>query len=96
MKKICTLVVLVVAAAASYAAPARLGWQKKIQPDGTSVEVQLVGDEFCHYWINRNGQTVQADENGYWTPADKKAMRRIGDKAKRRDAAMRREGDRIT
>lgn len=93
MKKIFTLVVLVVAAAASYAAPARLGWQKKIQPDGTSIEVQLVGDEFCHYWINRNGQTVQADENGYWMPADKKAMRRIGDKAKRRDAAMRREGE---
>lgn len=45
MKKIFTLFVAVWAIAASYAAPARPGWHTKTQPDGTTIEVQLVGDE---------------------------------------------------
>lgn len=58
MKKIFTLFVAVWAIAASYAAPARPGWHTKTQPDGTTIEVQLVGDECHHYWVNRDGQLL--------------------------------------
>ena len=66
MKKIFTLLVSMLFVMAGYAVPARRGWQIKTQPDGTTIELQLVGDEFCHYWINREGQIARPDENGYW------------------------------
>ena len=82
MKKIFNLFVAMLVVTASYAVPARPGWQTKTQPDGTTIEVQLVGDEFYHSWINRDGQTVQVDDNGYWqvleeqlSPAAKAAKR---------------------
>ena len=69
------------------AVPARSGWQTKTQPDGTTIEVQLMGDEFYHYWINRDGQTVQCDDNGFWqvlpeqsTPATVAAKRKAAAK----------------
>lgn len=87
MKKIFTLFVAILVITASYAVPARRGWQTKTQPDGTTIEVQLVGDEFHHYWINREGLAVQSDENGYWyvlaeqpTPATIAAKRKAAAK----------------
>ena len=100
MNKIFTLFVAVWAIAASYAAPARPGWRTKTQPDGTTIEVQLVGDECHHYWVNRDGQRVQADNNGYWqvlaeqyTPAThatqrKAAARRISQQKMAKAPAM--------
>ena len=63
MKKIFTLLVAVLAITASYAVPARPGWQSKTQPDGTQVKVQLVGDENYHYWIDENGNRISDNEN---------------------------------
>ena len=87
MKKIFTLFVAILATLATYAVPARPGWQTKTQPDGTTIEVQLVGDEFYHYWINRDGQTVQVADNGYWqvlaeqpAPAAKALKRKAAEK----------------
>ena len=57
-KSIITMLLLAVALIAN-AVPAKRGWQTRTQADGTTIEVQLVGDEFCHYWINRNGQEVR-------------------------------------
>ena len=82
MKKIITLFVAMLAIAASYAVPARPGWQTKTQPDGTTIEVQLLGDEFCHYWINRDGQTLTCNADGYWQVVGDEAMRRLGKKAR--------------
>ena len=82
MKKIITLFVAMLAIAASYAVPARPGWQTKTQPDGTTIEVQLLGDEFCHYWINRAGQTLTCNADGYWQVVGDEAMRRLGKKAR--------------
>lgn len=66
MKKLITSFVALLIATATYAVPARPGWQTLSQPDGTTIQLQLMGDEFCHYWINRDGQVVQPDTNGYW------------------------------
>jgi len=48
------------------AAPAYPGWITCIQPDSTAIELRQLGDEFYHYWINRDGQEMVQNEDGYW------------------------------
>ena len=79
MKKILSLVIVSVIAMMAYAVPARRGWQTRTQADGTTIEVQQIGDEFYHYMINREGQRVR-EVNGMYevvgeapTPAYAKA-----------------------
>ncbi len=81
-KRIATLFMLCIIASTSFAVPAYRGWQTKTQPDGTTIEVQLIGDEFHHYWQDRSGNVVRCDSLGYWrvvenqpTPATIKARR---------------------
>lgn len=59
MKKIFMAVMLCALAIATYAVPARRGWQTRTQADGTTIEVQVLGDEFYHYTINRDGKQVR-------------------------------------
>ena len=82
MKRIFLSVVTLLIAVSTYAVPARPGWQTKTQPDGTTIQVRLVGDEFHHYWQNQNGNVVKCDSLGYWrvvesqpSPATIKARR---------------------
>lgn len=81
-KRIATLFMLCIIASTSFAVPAYRGWQTKTQPDGTTIEVRLTGDEFYHYWQDRSGNVVKCDSLGYWrvvesqpTPATIKARR---------------------
>ena len=81
-KRIATLFMLCIIASTSFAVPAYRGWQTKTQPDGTTIEVRLTGDEFHHYWQDRSGNVVRCDSLGYWrvvenqpTPATIKARR---------------------
>lgn len=48
----------------AHAIPAYRGWQTRTMADGTTVEVQQLGDEYYHYYVNRDGQQVRANENG--------------------------------
>lgn len=64
------------------AVPAKKSWQEKTQPDGTTIRVMLVGDEFYHYYINEAGEQVTAGADGYWqvvgnapTPGERAARR---------------------
>lgn len=85
MKKIFTLFVAILAITASYAVPARPGWQTKTQPDGTVMKLRLVGDENYHYWINESGDVVRENAEGYWMPIGdeaSKAIRRLSKEAK--------------
>lgn len=59
MKKIVSLFAVCFIAMMAYAVPAKRGWQTRTQADGTTIEVQQVGDEFYHYMINREGQQVR-------------------------------------
>ncbi|MBQ3673175.1 MAG: M6 family metalloprotease domain-containing protein [Paludibacteraceae bacterium] len=59
MKKIQIIILFIAAAMSANAVPAKRGWQQIEQADGTTVELQLVGDEFCHFWVNRDGQRVR-------------------------------------
>lgn len=88
MKKIVSLIIVCVIAMMAYAVPAKRGWQTRTQADGTTIEVQVIGDEFYHYTINREGKQVR-ETNGQFqvvgeapTPEVAKA-RHVAAKAKR-------------
>lgn len=84
MKKIVSLFAVCIIAMMAYAVPAKRGWQTRTQADGTTIEVQQVGDEFYHFMINREGKQVR-EVNGMYevvgeapTPAVVKARRAKG------------------
>jgi len=50
----------------AYAVPARRVARTYTQPDGTTVTLTAVGDEFSHYYLTEDGQVVVGAENGYF------------------------------
>ncbi len=66
MKKILCTLVMAAMAMSLMAVPARRGWQTMTQPDGTTIRVELRGDEFYHYWVDENGNQVEQTDEGYW------------------------------
>ena len=82
MKKLLLSLTLLLLTLSTFAVPAYRGWQTKTQPDGTTIQVRLIGDEFYHYWQDQAGNVVKCDSLGYWrvvesqpTPATIKARR---------------------
>ena len=82
MKKLLLSLTLLLLTLSTFAVPAYRGWQTKTQPDGTTLQVRLIGDEFYHYWQDQAGNVVKCDSLGYWrvvesqpTPATIKARR---------------------
>ena len=61
----------------AHAVPAPKVWQEYIQPDGTTIVIRLVGDEFYHYWENQEGNIVQQDESGFWRVIETKPTRAL-------------------
>lgn len=55
LKPMMAAVMLGVSAAAAYAIPAKKGLMTFTQGDGTTVEVQLVGDEYAHFYLTADG-----------------------------------------
>ena len=49
----------------AWAVPARQGFRTVTQPDGTTIQVKVVGDEFTHYTLNEQGDILVRDANGY-------------------------------
>ena len=43
------------------------------QPDGSQMEVRMQGNEYDHYYLTADGQTLQADAEGWLRPAQRKA-----------------------
>lgn len=66
MKRYTLIGLLCMAAVALQAVPAYRGWQTKTQPDGTTIQVRLNGDEFYHFYTNAAGEVVSENADGYW------------------------------
>ena len=66
MKKIFSIAILCGCVLAANAVPAKRGWQTRTQADGTTIEVQQLGDEYYHYLLNRDGQEVRLNEAGMY------------------------------
>ena len=89
MKKVFMMMMLCAVTLAAYAVPARRGWQVRTQADGTTIEVQQVGDEFYHYMINRDGKEVR-EVNGMYVEVGE-APSAEGAKARRAKGVSRRQ-----
>ena len=94
MKKILTVIAgMILAIGMLQAVPAKRGWLTMEQPDGTSIEVQLIGDEYYHYAINRDGKRVKQNEEGWWIEAGEVPSAEVAkarhDAAKARKSARR-------
>ncbi len=64
--KIIILSACLLSASAIMAMPAYRGWQTKTQPDGTTIQVRLNGDEYAHYYTNQEGEIIKLSDDGYW------------------------------
>lgn len=58
------LVALLALPLAAWAVPAKPGLHSYRNPDGTSVEVRIIGDEFCHYYMTPDGYPLVAETSG--------------------------------
>ena len=89
MKKVFMAMMLCAVTLAAYAVPARRGWQTRTQADGTTIEVQVIGDEFYHYMINRDGKQVR-EINGMYVEVGEAPSAEVA-KARRAKGVARRQ-----
>ena len=54
------------------AVPARRGWQTRTKADGSTIELQLIGDEHYHFWETRDGRIAEEQEDGTFVITDEK------------------------
>ncbi|MCR4664492.1 MAG: M6 family metalloprotease domain-containing protein [Paludibacteraceae bacterium] len=57
---------LLASAVAMWSVPADEYWQVFYQPDGTSVELCLVGDEYERHYEDRDGNVYEIGNDGWW------------------------------
>lgn len=71
MKKhiLISAIALLVSFVASYAIPAYPGIMNFKQPDGTTIQVRLHGDEYSHWYTTPGGTVLEFDANGFLRPA---------------------------
>ena len=71
MKRISLVAALAaVLAINAWAIPALRQWRTVTQPDGTSLELMLVGDENLHYFVTRDGAAVVTSDGVTYCYAD--------------------------
>ena len=67
LKHLIVAVVMMLPFAAS-AVPAYPGIITRTNPDGTTVELRVCGDEYFSYVINTEDVLMQKNSKGFWTP----------------------------
>ena len=68
IKKLFLSALLILGTTVVNAVPAMKSWKKMNLSDGTAVEVTLIGDEYAHYYITRDGRTVAPRADGKLAP----------------------------
>lgn len=63
------LILLAFVALNATAVPAKPGRFEKMQPDGSTLEVMLVGDEFSHYLVSEDSCVIMRDDSGFFVYA---------------------------
>ena len=69
LKKAFAAFILISAGLAAYAVPAKPGLLTRTQPDGSEINVRLLGDEFHHYFLSEDGYYIVEDA-GFFYYAD--------------------------
>lgn len=63
---ILTLAAIGMCAASAYAVPARRGARNFIQPDGSTISLQMIGDEYFHTLATPDGLAVAKGADGFY------------------------------
>ena len=66
MKKIASILILLACSLSLLAKPAKPGFFRYTQPDGTTILIQQHGDEWAHWTTNQAGQVVRMDADGFY------------------------------
>ena len=74
VKNLFVSVLLLMMATTVQALPAWRGWHQHVQPDGTVVEFQLLGDEHCHAMVAKNGRQLRWAADGRLEYATERAL----------------------
>ena len=69
MKKILSFLVVMTISLASFAMPAKRGFHERSLQDGTKVSLQMVGDEFGHWYESADGTVYTKNADGTFAPA---------------------------
>ena len=70
MKKILLLVTLVTLSLSVMAKPAKPGFIRYVQPDGSIVLIQRHGDEWGHWTTDDKGRVVRKETDGFYRPIE--------------------------
>lgn len=74
-KKLIVLMSMMLATSALYAVPAKRGiWKSVTLKSGETIELQLCGDEFLHFWEDKSGNRYAYDLSDGLKPADMPAL----------------------
>ncbi len=93
MRKFFSLAVTLFCMATVCAIPAKRVWRTFTQPDGSIIELMLVGDEHLHFYLTRDDvPVVEKDEAFYYAKPGKRCAESTGVLAK--EAVRRTVGDR--
>lgn len=86
MKRLLTLMLLTMAVITASAIPAEPGlWRTLKTATGHTLEVQLVGDEFLHYWQAKDGSWY-TERHDVLYPADMQALRQNAERLRSQDS----------
>ena len=66
MKKITSILILLACGLTLLAKPAKPGFIRYTQPDGSTILIQRHGDEWAHWTTNQAGQVVRKDADGFY------------------------------
>ena len=85
MRKYITILAALCCSIQLFAVPAYKGLFRHTQPDGTTILIQLHGDEFSHWVTDASGQVLEKDADGFYRPASESVVkaRRIAGQIKR-------------
>ena len=95
MRRLVLLISALFVAVEMAALPARPGGVKYVQPDGSTLEIYLHGDEWGHWVTDREGRLLDQDAQGFYRlstrslPRVKQQMIRQGQAMRRRMSAVR-------
>ena len=66
MRKLLISITLLLCCLSLFAKPAKPGYIKYKQPDGTTIEIMRHGDEWASWTTNRRGQVIHKDADGFF------------------------------
>ena len=91
LKRTLALFLISALAVSAWAVPAYRGWRTMTQPDGSTITIRQMGDEFFHYWETKDGKIALEQEDGTFVISEEQAP--SGEQvAKNRKAAAKRKG----